>query len=238
MTNNNNIFFNQNMNFNQNYNNNMIMNNYINNNLSLNCENLFSSLNSFSAEKNIVNKEISKNIINLESILKGKDKRTTLIIRNIPIRYSISILIKELNNKFYRKFDVVYLPQDYTNNFNLGFGFINFIEPYHLISFCEKYEGKKWNCFHSNKRCQLAYSKYQGKNDLLKYIYKKVGISNHNNNKDNLKKSFYVNDDDKYPKPPIEIPMKYYNNFKTYYPYSLCHNKNESTFIVDNFYNF
>ena len=111
-------------------------------------------------------------MINLDNILKGKDKRTTLIIRNIPIRYSISILIKELNNKFYRKFDVVYLPKDYTNDFNLGFGFINFIEPIHLVAFCYKYEGKKWNCFNSHKRCQLAYSKYQGKNDLIKYIYK------------------------------------------------------------------
>ena len=234
--NNNNIFFSQN-NFNQNYNS-MLMNNFIDNNI--NYKNLFSPINSFSEGKNQnqINIDISKNVINLENILKGKDKRTTLIIRNIPIRYSISLLIKELNNKFCRKFDVVYLPQDYTNNFNLGFGFINFIEPFHLISFCEKYEGKKWNCFHSNKICQLAYSKYQGKNDLIKYIYKKVGISSHSNNKENLKKSFYINDDDKYPKPSIELPIKYYNKFRTYYPYSLCHNKNDKTFIVDNFYNF
>ena len=223
-----------NNNINSNYNF-MLMNN--NNNNMFNMRNLFSPASSFSQGKNN-NKDFSKNIINLENILKGKDKRTTLIIRNIPIRYSISILMKELNNKFYHKFDVVYLPQDYASNYNLGFGFINFIEPIHLVSFCDKYEGKKWNCFNSNKRCQLAYSKYQGKNDLIKYIYKKVGISEHGNNKENLKKSFYINDDEKTPKPEIEIPSKFYNNFRNYYPYSLCHNKNNKFFVVDKFYNF
>ena len=238
---NNNFLSNNNLNniniINQNYNY-MLMNNTINNNnIMINMRNLFSPASSFSQGKNN-NKDFAKNIINFESILKGKDKRTTLIIRNIPIRYSISILIKELNNKFYHKFDVVYLPKDYTNNYNLGFGFINFIEPMHLVSFCDKYEGKKWNCFNSNKRCNLAYSKYQGKSDLIKYIYKKVCISEHGDNKENLKKSFYINDDEKLPKPEIEIPVKFYNIFRTYYPYSLCHNKNNKFFIVDKFYNF
>ena len=231
---NNNFLGNNNINLNNNYN---LLNN-INLNEGVNFKNLFSPSPSFSAGKHLESAELSKNIINLESILKGKDKRTTLIIRNIPIRYSISILIKELNNKFFHKFDVVYLPQDYTNNFNLGFGFINFIEPIHLVSFCDKYEGKKWNCFHSNKRSQLAYSKYQGRKELIKYIYKKLGISEHSNNKENLKKSFYISDNEKFEKPPIEIPMKFYNKFKKYYPYSLCHNKNNNIFIVDNFYNF
>ena len=226
---------NNNINFNKNYN---YFNNLNINNNNINFKNLFSPSCSFSAGKHLESAEFSKNIINLETILKGKDKRTTLIIRNIPMRYSISLLIKELNNKFFHKFDVVYLPQDYTNNFNLGFGFINFIEPIHLVSFYEKYEGKKWNCFHSNKKCQLAYSKYQGRKELIKYIYKKLGISDHSNNKENIKKSFYITDNEKFEKPPIEIPMKFYNSFKNYYPYSLCHNKNNNIFIVDNFYNF
>ena len=215
----------------------MLMNTNINNNNMINMKNLFSPASSFSQGKNN-GKDFAKDIINLENILKGKDKRTTLIIRNIPIRYSISILIKELNNKFFNKFDVVYLPKDHTNNYNLGFGFINFIEPIHLVLFCDKYEGKKWNCFNSNKRCHLAYSKYQGKKDLIKYIYKKVCISEHGNNKDNIKKSFYINDEEISPKPEIEIPFKFFNTFRTFYPYSLCHNKNNKFFVVDKFYNF
>ena len=133
---------------------------------------------------------------------------------------------------------MVYLPQDYINNSNLGFGFINFLEHMYLIMFYEEFVGKKWNCFNSNKRCQLAYSKCQGKNELTKYIHKKLGISSHYNNNENLKRSFYINNDDKYPKPLIEIPIKYYKTFISFYPYSLYHIKDDKVFVVDKYYNF
>ena len=161
-----------------------------------------------------------------------------LIIRNIPNRYTISLLLQELNQNYYRKYDVVYLPQDYINNSNLGFGFINFVEHMYLIMFYEEFTGKKWNCFNSNKRCQLAYSKCQGKNELIKYIHKKLGINNHYNNDENLKKSFFINNGDKYPKPSIEIPVKYYKSFISYYPFSLCHIKDDKVFVVDKSHNF
>ena len=108
----------------------------------------------------------------------------------------------------------------------------------YLIMFCEEFVGKKWNCFNSNKRCQLAYSKCQGKNELTKYIHKKLGISSHYNNNENLKRSFYINNDDKYPKPLIEIPIKYFKTFISFYPYSLYHIKDDKVFVVDKYYNF
>ena len=190
--------------------------------------------------KNMENMDSPKNIIHLENILKSKDKRTTLIIRNIPNRYTINLLLQEINAKFCRKYDIVYLPKDYINNSNLGFGFINFIDHIHLLYFYDEFNGKKWNCFNSNKRCLLAYSKYQGKNELTKYIHKKLGISSHyNNNNENLKKSFCImSNEDKYPRPSIEIPIKYYKAFMGYYPYALCHIKNDNLFVVDKYYNF
>ena len=112
------------------------------------------------------------NIINLDNIIKNIDKRTTLIIRNIPNKYTIPLLLIELNEDFRGKFDTIYLPQDKIRDSNLGFGFINFINPFHLILFYEKFMGKKWNFFNSQKRCFLAYSNYQGKNELINY-YKK-----------------------------------------------------------------
>ena len=57
------------------------------------------------------------------------------------------------------------------------------------------YQDKKWESFHSNKRCQLAYSKYQGKNELIKYINKKLGnynINDNDNDKYHMKKSFFI----------------------------------------------
>ena len=130
----------------------------------------------------LYNKDIANNIINIDNIISNKDKRTTLIIRNIPNKYTIALLLTELNINFKNKFDVIYLPQDKINNTNLGYGFINFINPLHLILFYEKFMGKKWNFFNSQKRCFLAYSNNQGKSVLINYILKKLGIKSFNNN--------------------------------------------------------
>ena len=217
------------INYNNNINNNQI---FLNNN-----NNLFSFPTiSERGVPGLYNLDSPKNIINLDNILKSRDKRTTLIIRNIPNKYTISLLLDELNKNFEHKFDIVYLPQDYINNSNLGFGFINFTNFMHLILFYDEFSGKKWNCFNSKKRCQLAYSKYQGRNELIKYILTKLGISSLDNNNENIKKSFFINNN-KIITPKIEMPIKYYNNFISFYPYSLCHNKDDEVFVVDKYYN-
>ena len=97
------------------------------------------------------NSDFSKNMINIEKIIQFKDTRTTLIIRNIPNKYDISLLIKELNKNFENKFYIVYLPFDIQRNSNLGFGFINFVNPIHILLFCEEFIGKKWNISNSQK---------------------------------------------------------------------------------------
>ena len=177
------------------------------------------------------------NIINLDNIIKNIDKRTTLIIRNIPNKYTIPLLLIELNEDFRGKFDTIYLPQDKIRDSNLGFGFINFINPFHLILFYEKFMGKKWNFFNSQKKCFLAYSNYQGKNDLVNYILKKLGIKDfYQNNILNkkLRKSIFINDV-KNIKVPIEIPIKYQIKFLNYNPFSLYYQKDDKVFIVEKF---
>ena len=230
----------QNLNFN--LNNNFYQNNIINN---FNNNNIMS--NNYKEKKYHKNEILDspKNTIHLDNVLKLKDKRTTIIIRHIPNRYDLEFLMNEININFFGKYDCLYLPMDFVNNSNLGFGFINFIDPIHILLFYTEFIGKKWNYFNSGKRCQLAYAKIQGKNELLKYIYKKNGLNNSDKNRINdlLYKSFYISNDNnninknKY-YPLIEIPMKYFNVFKNYYPYSLCHIKNESIFTVDKYYNF
>ena len=175
------------------------------------------------------------NIINLDNIIKNIDKRTTLIIRNIPNKYTIPLLLIELNEDFRGKFDTIYLPQDKIRDSNLGFGFINFINPFHLILFYEKFMGKKWNFFNSQKKCFLAYSNYQGKNDLVNYILKKLGIKDFYQNNilnEKLRKSIYINDV-KNIKVSIEIPIKYQIKFLNYNPFSLYYQKDDKVFIVE-----
>ena len=184
----------------------------------------------------LYNLDSPKNIINLENILRNRDKRTTLIIRNIPNKYTKTLLIKELNENFQNKYDIVYLPQDYINNSNLGFGFINFVNPLHIILFYQEFVNKKWNYFNSKKRCNLAYSKYQGKNELIKYILTKLGISSLDNNSENIRKSFYI-DNSKNLRAPIEIPINYFNHFISYHRFAVCHAKDNKVFIVDKYYN-
>lgn len=177
------------------------------------------------------------NIINLDNIIKNIDKRTTLIIRNIPNKYTIPLLLIELNENFKNKFDTIYLPQDKIRDTNLGFGFINFINPFHLILFYEEFMGKKWNFYNSQKRCFLAYSNYQGKNDLINYILKKLGIKDFYQNNilnEKLRKSIYINDI-KNIKVPIEIPIKYQIKFLNYNPFSLCYRKDDKVFVVEKF---
>ena len=179
-----------------------------------------------------------KNIIHLDNVLKLKDKRTTIMIRHIPNRYNLNLLMNEINNKFAEKYDILYLPLDITNNSNLGFGFINFTNSIHILYFFSEFNNKKWNHFNSGKRCQIVYSKTQGKKDLIKYIQRKNGINIFSNNNSCKYKCFYIKNDSLDLRTEIEIPIKYYNVFVNYYPYSLCHKKDCSTFIVDKYYNF
>lgn len=51
--------------------------------------------------------------ISFDRIINSKDKRTTLMIRNIPNKYNISALQEEINLCFEGKYDFLYLPLDY-----------------------------------------------------------------------------------------------------------------------------
>jgi hypothetical protein len=89
--------------------------------------------------------------INLENIIIGKDKRTTLMLRNIPNKYTLQNLVDEINNNFLGKYDYINLPIDYERKLNLGYAFINFIDPLHLVQFYETYHNKKWQKYRSDK---------------------------------------------------------------------------------------
>ena len=184
----------------------------------------------------VYNQEIPDNMININNIIKNKDKRTTLILKNIPNKYTIQLLLMELNINFANKFDVIYLPQDKVNNCNLGYGFINFINALHLILFYEEFMGKKWNFSKSQKKCFLAYSNNQGKTELINYMLKKLGIKNYNNHKiinEKIRKCFYTNNNNKNKSVPLEIPIKYQIKFENYHPFSIYFKKNDKILIVE-----
>lgn len=176
------------------------------------------------------NLDIPRNKIHLESILRQKDKRTTIMIRHIPNKYTLKLFSDEINKSFFNKYDLLYLPVDIDNHCNLGFGFINFVDPIHIIDFYDRYCGKKWEKFNSDKICELAYAKVQGKDELLKHI-EQNGIT--------TDMPVYMTYDIKIDKKSsIELPMKYLQVFLNFYPYSLYRIVSPQRFAVDSFYNF
>ena len=49
------------------------------------------------------------------------------------------------------------------NKCNVGYAFINFIDPQSIVPFYQQYHGKKWEKFNSEKVCDIAYARIQGK---------------------------------------------------------------------------
>lgn len=81
--------------------------------ITLNMNHLDNKLNTLKSKEEANNTSLSSKV-NIENIIIGKDKRTTLMLRNIPNKYSLQNLVDEINSSFWGKFDYVNLPIDYS----------------------------------------------------------------------------------------------------------------------------
>ena len=143
------------------------------------------------------NNKCEKQIINLDDIAMGKDKSTTVMIRNIPIKYTDKILNDDLI-EFKGKYNCLYLPYDYEKNGNKGYAFINFVNPLHILYFYEKFNGRRWDQFESNKICELNCAHFQGINEIQKHA---------KNYRGQKKPNFYMNKNEA--NENMIIPTKY-----------------------------
>mmetsp|Transcript_24158 Transcript_24158/g.31336 ORF Transcript_24158/g.31336 Transcript_24158/m.31336 type:complete len:645 (-) Transcript_24158:213-2147(-) len=105
--------------------------------------------------------------LNIERILSGLDKRTTVMIRNIPNKYTQQMLLSEINSIFKGSYDFFYLPIDFKNRCNVGYAFINFIDHLSIPPFHDQFNGKKWKTFNSEKVCAITYARIQGKASMI-----------------------------------------------------------------------
>jgi hypothetical protein len=105
--------------------------------------------------------------VDLDKILAGEDSRTTIMIRHIPNKYTQEMLLQRINRLHKGKYDFFYLPMDLNNGCNIGYAFINFVDPTHIVPFFEDMNGKSWEHFNSEKICQIAYGRIQGKAALI-----------------------------------------------------------------------
>lgn len=106
-------------------------------------------------------------LINLDNVRNGFDRRTSLMVRNIPNKYDLKMVLEEIDVKFQRKYDFFYLPIDFKNRCNVGYAFINFIDPLDIEEFCTAFDSRKWNRFNSEKVCKISYARIQGKERLV-----------------------------------------------------------------------
>jgi hypothetical protein len=104
-----------------------------------------------------------------------KDCRTTCMIKNIPNKYTLEMLIELLNEDHYGAYDFVYLRMDFQNNCNVGYAFVNFIDVEYVHEFYIKIHGMAWKRFSSRKIAELTYASIQGL-DSLKRKFRRSGV--------------------------------------------------------------
>ena len=171
------------------------------------------------ANNNIKGQKGEKQILNLDDIVSGKDTRTTIMIRNIPIKYTDEILNEALK-EFQGKYDCLYMPYDYEKNGNKGYAFINFVNPLHILLFYERFNGSKWQHFESPKICELNMAHFQGVNEIQKHAKNFKGLKKPSHNS--------INEN-------IIIPSKYLSKFKIRFPNMKYENKNKKEFVIKSF---
>eukprot|EP00397_Hematodinium_sp_SG-2012_P019035 GEMP01019541.1.p1 GENE.GEMP01019541.1~~GEMP01019541.1.p1 ORF type:complete len:340 (+),score=60.03 GEMP01019541.1:20-1039(+) len=93
-----------------------------------------------------------------------QNEGSTLMLKNIPNRYTQMMLIDLLNSKlgFYGTYDFLYLPIDFRNRCNMGYAFVNFLDKETAYKFRSVMHRRKLPACHSNKICEIAYARVQG----------------------------------------------------------------------------
>ncbi|XP_024995355.1 protein terminal ear1 homolog [Cynara cardunculus var. scolymus] len=115
------------------------------------------------------------------------DSRTTVMIKNIPNKYSQKLLLNMLDNHCIHcneqiaggsggdqplsSYDFVYLPIDFMNKCNVGYGFVNMTSPEATWRLYKAFHHQNWEVFNSKKICEVSYARLQGV-DALKEHFK------------------------------------------------------------------
>lgn len=109
-------------------------------------------------------------VMDLDAVENGRDSRTSLMVRNIPNKYTQQMLLNEFTENGHGPgvIDFFYLPIDFKNRCNRGYAFINFVDYRDILAFHRQYFGKHWRTFNSDKICDITYARIQGKAAMLK----------------------------------------------------------------------
>ncbi|KAL8535286.1 hypothetical protein ACS0TY_011056 [Phlomoides rotata] len=125
-------------------------------------------------------------LINEDAIVESncRDPRTTVMIKNIPNKYSQKLLLNMLDNHCIHcneqitggedqplsSYDFVYLPIDFINKCNVGYGFVNMTSPEATLRLYKAFHHQNWEVFNSRKICQVTYARLQGLEALREHF--------------------------------------------------------------------
>jgi len=109
-------------------------------------------------------------VLDISAVREGIDSRSSLMVRNIPNKYTQRMLLDEFAAGGHGpdKIDFFYLPIDFKNRCNRGYAFVNFVEYKDIPDFNEQYNDRPWKNFNSDKICAITYARIQGKANMLK----------------------------------------------------------------------
>ena len=96
--------------------------------------------------------------IYIKRIIYLEDRRTTLMIKNIPNKFHRNFILDIIDQKFKGAYDLFILPTDSSGYKNFGYSFINFTSCYYIPYFYFVFNNKKWASTNSKKICEITYS--------------------------------------------------------------------------------
>lgn len=87
------------------------------------------------------------------------DQYTTVMLRNLPNKYTRAMLLDMLNTEgFYSKFSFVYLPIDFKTHAGLGYAFVDLTSPSEAQRLRQHFEGFSRWVLTSDKVCTVSWS--------------------------------------------------------------------------------
>ncbi|KAF4670788.1 hypothetical protein FOZ61_008804 [Perkinsus olseni] len=123
--------------------------------------------------------------VNVEELLRtGNDKRTTVMIKRIPRRYTVAMLRDEIDRRCPALrnggYDLLYLPVDTAKVANRGYAFINFRSPKHVLVFASAFQNYEWPGQRAHgphqpangevKECEIYFAHIQGREETIRSV--------------------------------------------------------------------
>lgn len=99
----------------------------------------------------------------------GARARTTIMIRNIPCRWTADDLLSVLSPIIDGTWDLLYMPCKNTAVANAGYAFMNFCTSQDTLRLYNAMHGHQWPQTRSGKICEIRYARIQGR-QLLTHL--------------------------------------------------------------------